>query len=237
MIKLLVLLLTGAKLGKIALSAGSMLLSLVVYGSIFGWAYGIGLIVMIFCHEMGHYLAARERGLQVGLPAFIPFVGAWIQLKDKLPNAETEAYVGIAGPVVGSAAAFVCYFWARHYHDDAMLAVAYAGFMINLFNLLPLSPLDGGRITTVLSPKIWLAGVPLLIGLFFVYPSPILILVGLLALPKVWAAWRGRFEEPPEYWQVTASQRLQYGAAYIFLIMGLGFMSYRVHLMLSGAAA
>jgi Zn-dependent protease len=237
MIKLLLLLLSGAKLGKIAISAGSMLLSLVIYGSIFGWAYGVGLIVMIFVHEMGHYLAARQRGLEVGLPAFIPFVGAWIQLKDKLPNAETEAYVGIAGPAVGSAAAFLCYFWAQYYHDNAMLAVAYAGFMINLFNLLPISPLDGGRITTVLSPKIWIVGVPLLIGLFVINPSPILIIVGLLALPKAWAAWRGRLEESPDYWQVSASERLQYGAAYIVLIMGLGFMSYRVHGMLSGVSS
>ena len=237
MIKLLLLLLSGAKLGKIAISAGSMLLSLVIYGSIFGWAYGVGLIVMIFVHEMGHYLAARQRGLEVGLPAFIPFIGAWIQLKDKLPNAETEAYVGIAGPAVGSAGAFLCYFWAQHYHDNAMLAVAYAGFMINLFNLLPLSPLDGGRITTVLSPKIWIAGVPLLIGLFVINPSPILIVVGLLALPKAWAAWRGRLAEPPDYWQVSASERLQYGAAYIFLLMGLGFMSYRVHGILSGVSS
>ena len=105
MIKLLLLLLSGAKLGKIAVSGGSMLLSLVVYASIFGWVYAAGLIAMIFIHEMGHYLAARQRGLEVGLPAFIPFVGAWVQLKDRLPNAETEAYVGIAGPAVGSAAA------------------------------------------------------------------------------------------------------------------------------------
>jgi Zn-dependent protease len=235
MIKLLLLLLSGAKLGKIAISGGSMLLSLVIYASIFGWVYAAGLIAMIFIHEMGHYLAARQRGLEVGLPAFIPFVGAWVQLKDRLPNAETEAYVGIAGPAVGSAAAFACYFWARNYHDNAMLAVAYAGFMINLINLLPISPLDGGRITTVLSPKIWIVGVPMLIGLFFINPSPILIIVGLLAVPKAWAAWRGRLDEPAEYWQVSASERLQYGAAYIFLIMGLGFMSYQVHEMLSGA--
>lgn len=237
MIKLLLLLLSGAKLGKIAVSGGSMLLSLVIYASIFGWVYATGLIAMIFIHEMGHYLAARQRGLEVGLPAFIPFVGAWVQLKDRLPNAETEAYVGIAGPAVGSAAAFACYFWAQNYHDNAMLAVAYAGFMINLFNLLPLSPLDGGRITTVLSPKIWIVGIPLLVGLFFINPSPILIIVGLLAIPKAWAAWRGRLDESADYWQVSPSERLQYGAAYIFLIMGLGFMSYRVHEMLAAVRA
>ncbi|MGH6962297.1 MAG: hypothetical protein ACREE7_17580, partial [Dongiaceae bacterium] len=112
---------------------------------------------------------------------------------------------------------------------------SYAGFMINLFNLLPLSPLDGGRITTVLSPRIWFLGVPILIGLFFVYPSPILIVIGILGLPKAWAAWRGRLDEAPDYWQVPLAQRIAYGAMYVALIVVLAFMSYDVHRQLSGA--
>jgi len=95
--KLLLLLLSGAKLGKVALTAGSMLVSLIVYAFVFGWRYAAGFIALLFVHEMGHYIAARQRGLDVGAPTFIPFVGAWIELKQMPHDAETEAYVGLAG--------------------------------------------------------------------------------------------------------------------------------------------
>ncbi len=77
-----------------------MLLSLVVYATIWGWRYAAGFIALLFAREMGHYVAARRRGLDVGAPTFIPFVGAWIALKDQPVDVETEAYVAIAGPVV-----------------------------------------------------------------------------------------------------------------------------------------
>ena len=78
MIKLLSVLFAAGKLGPILLSGGTMLLSLAVYAVIFGWRYAAGIIVLLFVHEMGHYIAARQRGLPVGLPTFIPFLGALI---------------------------------------------------------------------------------------------------------------------------------------------------------------
>jgi Zn-dependent protease len=124
-----------------------MLLSLVVYATIWGWRYAAGFIALLFAHEMGHYVAARQRGLDVGAPAFIPFVSAWIALKDQPVDVETEAYVAIAGPVVGTAAALAVYLWARSEDSGLLLAIAYSGLFLNLFNLLPISPLDGGRVT------------------------------------------------------------------------------------------
>ena len=100
-------LLKFAKLAKIATSAGTMLLSVYLYSLSYGWPYAAGFIALLFCHEMGHYMAARQRGLAVGLPTFIPFVGAWVDIKDGFPNAETEAYVGIAGPAIGTLCALV----------------------------------------------------------------------------------------------------------------------------------
>jgi Zn-dependent protease len=100
--KLLLLLFSGLKFGKILTTSGTMLLSIAVYAWIFGWWYAVGFVVLMFVHEMGHYLAARQRGLDVGAPTFIPFVGAWIQLKDLPHDAETEAYVGLGGPLVGT---------------------------------------------------------------------------------------------------------------------------------------
>src|SRR5262245_8185510 len=120
-----------------------MLLSVFVYAFIFGWWYAVGFVVLLLVHEMGHYVAARRRGLDVGAPTFIPFVGAWIELKQMPHDAETEAYVGFAGPLVGSLGALACYFLARNYDSDLLLALSYAGFFLNLFNLIPISPFDG----------------------------------------------------------------------------------------------
>src|SRR5205085_1787278 len=130
---LLVLLFSAGKFSKLLVTGGSMLISVLAYGLIFGVPYAIGFVVLIFIHEMGHYVAARRRGLAVGLPTFIPFVGAWVQLKDLPHNAEVEAYVGIAGPIAGTLAALVCYLLARSYQSDLLLALSYSGFFLNLF--------------------------------------------------------------------------------------------------------
>jgi Zn-dependent protease len=229
-LKLLLLLLNGAKLGKLALTGGSMLLSVVAYAWIFGWWYAAGFVGLIFVHEMGHYLAARRRGLEVGAPTFIPFVGAWVSLKDLPHDAETEAYIGIAGPLIGSLGALACYFAARETGSALLLALAYAGFFLNLFNLIPLSPFDGGRISAALSPRLWLLGAPMLVGLFLWRPSPLLILMAILAAPQVLQAIRGfRSPEQQAYYAVDAETRLTYGLLYLGLAAFLAIMCHALH--------
>jgi len=215
-----------------------MLLSLVVYASIWGWRYAAGFIALLFAHEMGHYVAARQCGLKVGAPAFIPFVGAWIALEDQPHNVETEAYVAIAGPVVGTIAALAVYLWARSEDSGLLLAIAYAGLFLNLFNLLPISPLDGGRVTAVLSPRVWFLGVPVLLALLLYRPSPMLIIVVILAVPQLVKAWRYDPKAPDNvaYYGVPLQARLEYGGAYLALAALLAIMTYDVHEMLSGFA-
>src|SRR5215469_13940465 len=149
MIKLALLLLSALKWGKLGATGLTMLLSLAVYASLWGWRYATGFVLLILIHELGHYVAARQRGLAVGAPTFIPFVGAWISLKDQLIDPETEAYVAMAGPVTGTVAAVLCYYASRHFDSGLLLALTYSGLVLNLFNLIPLKPLDGGRITAV----------------------------------------------------------------------------------------
>ena len=120
----LLVLFSGLKWGKLATTGGSMLLSLLVYATIWGWPYAAGFVALLFAHEMGHYIAARQCGLNVGAPAFIPFVGAWIALEDQPVNVETEAYVAIAGPVVGTIAALAVYLWARSESSNLLLAIS-----------------------------------------------------------------------------------------------------------------
>lgn len=231
---LFLLLFSGLKWGKLAASGGSMLLSLAVYATIWGWRYAAGFIALLFAHEMGHYVAARQRGLDVGAPAFIPFVGAWIALKDKPVDVETEAYVALAGPVVGTGAALAVYLWARSEDSGLLLAISYAGLFLNLFNLLPISPLDGGRVTAVLTPRIWLLGAPMLVALMLYRPSPMLLIVAILAVPQLISAWRydPRAPENVAYYGVPLQTKLEYGGAYLALAALLAVMTYDVHEML-----
>ena len=223
-------LLKFAWLAKIATSGGSMLLSVFLYSLVFGWGYAVGFIVLLFCHEFGHYLAARQRGLAVGLPTFIPFVGAWVAIKDGFRDAETEAYVGIAGPAIGTLSALACLALGNLLDSDLMRAVAYSGFILNLFNLIPLSPLDGGRITSVVSPHVWLIGIPALVALFFYWPSPLLVLIAVLALGHVWSLFKNRnTSEHQRYHDAAWSVRIGYGAAYLALAGFLALMAFELH--------
>ncbi len=235
--KLILLLLSGfkyLKFGKLLATGGTMLLSVAAYAFLFGWRYAVGFVVLLLLHEMGHYIAARQRGLDVGAPVFIPFVGAWIQLKEMPHDADTEAYVGLGGPLAGTVASLACYFAARSTGSDLLLALSYAGFFINLFNLIPLSPFDGGRITAVLSPRIWLVGVPILVAMFFWRPSPILILVAVLAFPNVLRAFKydPSLPENQAYYGTSLESKVTYTCAYLGLVCILAIMAHDVHEML-----
>lgn len=227
--KALLALLLAGKLGKILLSGGSMLVSIAVYAQLFGWKYAVGFVLLLLCHEMGHYIAARQRGLDVGLPTFIPFVGAWINLKNQHMSTEVTAFVGMAGPLLGSAGAFVVYLAALHYQSHWLLAIAYAGFVLNLFNLIPVVPLDGGHVVAVISPKIWLVGLPLLIALYLWRPNPLLIIVAILALPRVWAALRQKVPVSPESELPSTSLKVQFAAEYLGLVCFLTLMAFEAH--------
>lgn len=224
----------AAKFGKLALTAGTMIVSIGAYSLIFGWPYAVGFVLLILVHEMGHFIAARHRGLNVGAPTFIPFLGAWIQLKDLPHSAEMEAYVGLAGPLAGTVGAGVCFLAGWYFHIPLLLALSYAGFFINLFNLVPLSPFDGGRITAVLSPRVWLVGAPILLAMFLWRPSPILIVMAILAAPQVLAAFRYDPNKPQnaEYYATDLTTKIVYGTVYLCLIAFLALASYEVHNMI-----
>jgi Zn-dependent protease len=237
--KLLLLLLSGAKLGPLLKTGGTMLVSVVLYAFVYGWRYAVGFVMLLFVHEMGHFAAARHRGLAVGAPTFIPFLGAWVELKDLPHDAETEAFVGLGGPLLGTVGAIGCYLLARNEGSDWLLAVAYSGFFLNLFNLIPLSPFDGGRITAVLSPRIWLLGVPVLGALFYLHPSPMLLIVALLAAPQVMMALRYRADSPEAttYYAVPTARKWQYGFCYVALLAFLALMTHEAHGLLAAAGA
>jgi Zn-dependent protease len=219
------------KFGKVLISAGSMLIAVVAYAWVFGWRYAVGLVAMMFLHELGHMLAARRRGLDVGLPTFIPFFGAWVELKQRPHDAETSAFVALGGPLLGTISALVCYYLARNGDAPWLLAVAYSGFFINLLNLIPMPPFDGGQIMAVLSPRLWLLGVPILLALFWAHPNPVMLVMAILAVPYVFQALRRQPPSPEAqaYYAVSARTRWEYGMYYLVLILFLVVMLGEAH--------
>lgn len=174
------------QLGKAGGTLISMLISVGAYALIFPWTTAIGLVIMMFIHEMGHIMAARQKGLEVSAPAFIPFVGALITLKKQPRDAATEAYIAYAGPFVGTMGAVACYGLAVATNHSPLYPIAAIGILINLFNLLPIHPLDGGRIVTAISRWLWIVG--LIAGLILVIYtfSPILFLIWLMFAWQLW---------------------------------------------------
>src|SRR5215510_9233281 len=129
-------------------SGGTMLLMIWVYTQLWGWQFALGFVLLLFVHEAGHLVVARKFGLKVGAPVFIPFMGAFIALKEAPRNAWMEAYVGIGGPMLGSFGALVCNALGHFFAAPIFIALAWFGYFLNLFNLTPVGMLDGGRIVT-----------------------------------------------------------------------------------------
>ena len=136
----------------------SMAVTVGAYALISPIWFAVGLVLLILVHEIGHVLAAKRKGLPVSLPLFIPFIGALIMMKKHPKDAVTEAYIAMGGPVVGTAGALVVYGVGIALNNPFLLVLANVGFLINLFNLIPIHPLDGGRISTAVSRWLWVVG-------------------------------------------------------------------------------
>jgi Zn-dependent protease len=206
-------------------TGGTMLLSVWVYAMFWGFWFALGFVLLIFVHECGHLIAARRLGLKVGAPVFIPFMGAFIALKQAPRNAWIEAQVGIGGPLLGTVGAVISYGLYRATGNLMFSALAYTGFLLNLFNLIPFGSLDGGRIVTALSPWLWLVGVVIVGFLLLFHFNFILLLILILSLPRLFSLFRKRSAEEARYYEVTPDQRWIMGGMYFgliaFLVLGM----------------
>src|ERR1051326_4195861 len=204
-------------------TGGTMFLSVWVYAQSWGWWFALGFVLLIFVHECGHLLAARRIGLKVGAPVFIPFMGAFIALKEAPRNAWIEAQVGIGGPLLGTAGAAACDGIYLATGDPMFRALAFTGFLLNLFNLAPVGFLDGGRIVTALSPWLWLVGFGVVLALTIMHPNFILVLILIFSVPRLFSLFRAKSDEERRYFEVTPARRWVMAGMYFGLIVFLLF--------------
>ncbi|MEQ1859082.1 MAG: site-2 protease family protein [Chthoniobacteraceae bacterium] len=219
-------------------SGGSMLLMIGVYTAMWGWKYAVGFVLLLLLHECGHLVAAKQFGLKVSAPMFIPFMGAFIALKEAPRNAWIEAWVGIGGPLLGSAAALACHGAGLAMDLPLLVALAWTGYWLNLFNLTPIGQLDGGRIATALSPWLWIPGLGVMGWMAWTRPQNFIIwLVILLSLPRIFSLFRKRTDEEQRFYEIEPAQRWTMGALYFGLIAALVFGMNTADLQLNSVRA
>jgi Zn-dependent protease len=207
---------------KVLTTSASMLVSVAAYALIWGWKFAVGFVLLLFVHEMGHVVQLRREGIPASAPLFIPFLGAVVAARSLGGNALAVARVGLAGPVLGTAGALALIPFAEAADSDFLRALAFVGLFLNLFNLLPVLPLDGGRAMAAMAPWMWFVGFGALVVLAFVAPNPILILIVLIGGLETWRRWKQRKaggEDSAAYYRVKPKHRAIVFAVYVGLIV------------------
>lgn len=230
----------------IAKTVGSMAISILVYGI---WAHSggatwdqslwlaFGFVVLMLVHEMGHVFATWYYHLSASPPIFIPFIGALINLRGKPANAKVEAVIGIGGPLLGTIGALICYVLFLTVHqcqNPIFYQVTVLGFLLNFFNLLPVPPLDGGRVTAAISPLLWIPGLLGLAGLMLSdirhdrEGMVILLLIFVYGFPRIASTLAGRWRQSP-YYQISAAASWCIGILYVLLAGGLSYLMWKMN--------
>jgi Zn-dependent protease len=203
---------------KLFTTSASMLVSVGAYALFWGWKFAVGFVLLLLVHELGHVIQLRREGIKASAPMFIPFLGAMVAMKELPKDAAAEARVGLAGPVLGSIGALVPLVVYALTGEEFWAALAFTGFLLNLFNLLPVLPLDGGRAMAALSPWMWLVGYAMLVAAAIAFPNPILILILLFGGLETWRRWKARgTPEARAFHRVRPRTRAAVAAVYLGL--------------------
>jgi Zn-dependent protease len=209
----------AAKLTKMS-SLVSMLASSAAYGFFFGPAFGVGMVGLIAVHEAGHALVLRHYGIPFGAAVFIPFMGAAIEMKGQPDNVEQEAMVAFGGPALGSAGALAVGLAGHATGSQLLISLCDFGLMINLFNMLPIGSMDGGRIAGAISPYLQLAGLGA--GGLAIYHglihNPIFYLIMMAGGYSTWQRFRNTDGVPPSYYRIGPQKRAAIAGGYVGLI-------------------
>ncbi len=222
---------------KFLTTTGTALISIAAYSLFFGWEFAAGFVLLLFVHEMGHVFQLRREGVPASAPMFIPGLGAVVMMKSLPDDALAEARVGLAGPILGTLGAAVCLVLAEALNSDLLRALAYVAFFLNLINLIPVTPFDGGRAMAAMAPAMWFLGLGTLVALFFItgnYFLLIFLLLGFTDTRRRWRQRKTRSIEQAAYYRVAPRHRLYVGAVYIALIVVLVLGMDVSHVLASG---
>ncbi|HEY2283790.1 MAG TPA: site-2 protease family protein [Solirubrobacteraceae bacterium] len=209
---------------KLLTTTGTALVSVAAYSLFFGWEFAAGFVLLLFVHEMGHVFQLRREGVPASAPMFIPGLGAVVMMKSLPDDALAEARVGLAGPILGTLGAAICLVLAEALGSDLLRALAYVAFFLNLINLIPVTPFDGGRAMAAMAPAMWFVGLGTLVALFIItgnYFLLIFLLLGFMDTRRRWRQRKTRSIEQAAYYRVAPRHRLYVGAVYIALIVVL----------------
>lgn len=217
---------------KFAPALISAAVSVVVYSLFFGWTFALGIVASLFIHEMGHALVMKLKGIPMGGLIFIPLLGAAVTMRQMPANAKDEAEVGIAGPIAGALAASACLVLAQLTPNTHTIwaPLAYFGFFINLFNLVPIVPFDGGRVLAAIDRRIWILGFAALLiyqiwlwlnGNFSIF----LLFFIIIAATQLWSRGKVNTPESKAYYDVPVGTRIVLGLVYfglaVVLVLGM----------------
>jgi Zn-dependent protease len=201
---------------KVLLPFLSVIVSLGAYALLFGWQLAVGIIALLFVHEMGHFIVIRAKGLPASLPVFIPLIGAYVAMRKMPRNVRDEAEIAIAGPVAGALGGLACWLIFEQTDLRIWLILAYFSFFINLLNLIPVSPFDGGRVVGAISRWFWILGLVLMGVGFFLTQSIFLLILAVLGFSQTIQ----RFRMSPAqaaYYKIPLLSRIWVTAAYFGL--------------------
>jgi Zn-dependent protease len=221
---------------KLLTTGGTALVSVVAYSLFWGWRFAAGFVLLLFVHEMGHVLQLRREGLAASAPMFIPFFGAVVMAKSLGENALAEARVGLAGPILGTLGAGVCLAIGEATNSDLLRALAWFGFFLNLINLVPVVPFDGGRAMAAMAPWMWFLGLGAMVALMLLTQNVFLLLFVFLGGMETWRRWKQRKTrslEQAAYYRVSPRNRVLVGAVYIGLIVLLAFGMHEAQILSS----
>lgn len=207
-------------LSKLLAVSWTFLLSLWLYVVVFGWRFAAVLIFVLLAHEMGHYAAFRAYGLPARLPVFVPFFGAFTAGTPP-QDLEQDAYIALAGPLTGLGLAALCYGIGLAFTDAFWYACASVSAFLNLFNMLPIPPFDGGRVIGAVSPFFWIAGIVLFVvaAIFLHIPLLFVIVIAFIGAPTMIAALRGNID--PRAAAMTTGARVRISLWYLATLIAL----------------
>jgi Zn-dependent protease len=201
-------------------AAVSMGVTVAAYAVKMPLRFAVGFVLITVVHELGHALMIRARGLRAGVMVFIPFVGGAVTLRDQPRTAYIDAQIGLAGPIAGTIASLISLQLFKWEGAPLYLAIAFAGFLLNLLNLLPVGPLDGGRISGAVSKWMWLFGGAVLLYKTVRQTNPLLVVLLLLSAFQVYNSIV--HEKESGFYNVTGAQRATIAIIYFALIVFLG---------------